>query len=169
MFRKGPHQIRPVALRKHCRSTCQQNGFASERFDSNAQLREKFLCLKNGSRLARREIDRFLRRYDADVHVVAEFDNIENIKQAIEDGAGIAILPEPALRREVQTGALVKIPIRQNPDAAAFVRPISLVHRRKRRLHPAVMEFVNLLLAESVDGVLGSDRSPETHKIGAAV
>lgn len=93
----------------------------------------------------RREIDRFLRRHDVDVDVVAEFDNIENIKQAVADGAGVAILPEPTLRQEVQRHALVTVPFRLPPDSLRFVRPLSIVHRRKRRLNPAVMEFINLL------------------------
>ncbi len=96
----------------------------------------------------RREIDRFLRRHDVDVEVVAEFDNIENIKQAVEDGAGIAILPEPALRLEVQRHALIAIPLKTVGSDAPFVRPLSIIHRRKRRLNPAVVEFIQLLCAD---------------------
>ncbi len=107
----------------------------------------------------RREIDRFLRRHDVDVVVVAEFDNIENIKQAVADGAGIAILPAPTLSQEVQRHALVTVPFRLAADSRPFVRPLSIVHRRKRRLNPAVMEYINLLCtAEGSirDGVHGS-------------
>ena len=93
----------------------------------------------------RREIDRFLRRHDVDVHVVAEFDNIENIKQAIEDGAGVALLPEPTLRREVQRGTLVKVGLWTDPGEPTFVRPLSIIHRRRRRLNPAVTGFIKLL------------------------
>ena len=93
----------------------------------------------------RREIDRFLRRHDADVHVVAEFDNIENIKQAIEDGAGVALLPEPTLRREVERGTLVRVALRTEPGEPPFVRPLSIIHRRRRRLNPAVTGFIKLL------------------------
>ncbi|MCY4026933.1 MAG: LysR family transcriptional regulator [Acidobacteria bacterium] len=93
----------------------------------------------------RREIDRFLRRHDADVHVVAEFDNIENIKQAIEDGAGVALLPEPTLRREVERGTLVKVALGTEPGEPPFVRPLSIIRRRRRRLNPAVTGFIELL------------------------
>ena len=101
----------------------------------------------------RREIDRFLRRREVDVPVVAEFDNIENIKQAVEDGAGIAILPEPTLRREVQRKTLVKVPLRPAEGEAPFVRPLSIIHRRKRRLNPAVTEFIELLRPRSAAAV----------------
>ena len=40
-----------------------------------------------------------------------EFDNIENIKRAVEIPAGVAILPEPTLAREVAAGTLVAVRI----------------------------------------------------------
>ena len=42
-----------------------------------------------------------------------EFDNIETIKRAIEIGAGISLLPEPTVAREIDAGTLVQIPHRQ--------------------------------------------------------
>jgi len=45
----------------------------------------------------RKEIDRQLRQQNVNVEVVLEFDNIETIKQAVEIGAGISILPEPTV------------------------------------------------------------------------
>ena len=95
----------------------------------------------------RRELDRFLRQREVDVRVVAEFDNIENIKQAVEDGDGVAILPEPTVRREAQRKTLVKVPIRPVDGEPPFVRPLSIIHRRKRRLNPAVTELIALLKA----------------------
>ena len=103
----------------------------------------------------RREIDRYLRRHGADVDVVAEFDTIENIKQAVEDGAGIAILPEPTLRRETERRTLVAAPLDRNGDEAALVRPLSIVHRRRRRLNPAVREFIRLLRRDSAEPAAG--------------
>ena len=44
--------------------------------------------------------------------VALEFDNIENIKRAVEIPAGVAILPEPTLAREVEAGTLVGGPDR---------------------------------------------------------
>jgi len=92
----------------------------------------------------RRELDRFLRQHSVDVKVVAEFDNIPTMKQAVEDGAGIAILPEPTFRREVERGVLAMARFRGAP----FLRPLSIIHRRKRDLNKAVQEFVNLLLGK---------------------
>lgn len=107
----------------------------------------------------RREIDRFLRKHEVDVTVVAEFDNIENIKQAVEDGAGIAILPSPTLRQEVQRHSLITIPFCQTANNGPFVRPLSIVHRRKRRLNPAMTEFIKLLQAGDEPIQLDQDKA----------
>ena len=105
---------------------------------------EPFVTFDRGLAV-RREIDRFLRRHEVDVTVAAEFDNIENIKQAVEDGAGIAILPAHTVRQEVRRRALVSVPLRLAADTPPLIRPLSIVHRRKRRLNPAVTEFIKLL------------------------
>jgi len=59
----------------------------------------------------RREVDRFLREYGSAVEVVLEFDNIENIKKAVEISEGVALLPEPTIRREVANHTLVGLPL----------------------------------------------------------
>ncbi len=49
----------------------------------------------------RKHIDRFFRKNHVTTDVVLEFDNIENVKKAIEEMVGVALLPEPMLRQEV--------------------------------------------------------------------
>jgi len=117
----------------------------------------------------RKEIDRFLRRHTADVRVVAEFDSIENIKQAIEDGVGIAILPEPTLRREVNGMTLVAIPLNPGSNSLPLIRPVSILHRRGRRLNPAVTAFINLLVPERGLRPSTPVRAQASRKVGVAV
>ncbi len=93
--------------------------------------------------VVRRRIDRFLRGHKVAVNVVAEFDNIENIKQAVAIGAGVAILPEPTIRREVKARSLVAVPLFD----CRFTRPLAIVHRRGQRLNAASKRFMELLLA----------------------
>ena len=97
----------------------------------------------------RRAVDRFLRRHRVEVTVTAEFDNIENIKQAVDEEAGIAILPEPTLRREVRRRTLVQAPLALPAGEPPLVRPLSIVHRSNRRLSPAVTAFIELLGADA--------------------
>ena len=113
----------------------------------------------------RREVDRFLRRHDVEVDVTAEFDNIETIKQAVDEGAGIAILPEPTLQREVERRTLVQARLILPPGEPPLVRPLSIVHRRKRRLNPAVTEFIRLL--QDGGGDAGSEPNPPAANPGS--
>ncbi len=89
----------------------------------------------------RREVDRFLREQCVAVNVALEFDNIENIKKAVEVSAGVALLPEPTLRREVAAGTLVAVPL----SGVDFVRPLGIIQRRQQRLSSAAQLFIELL------------------------
>src|SRR5262249_24075237 len=59
---------------------------------------EKFVAFDKGL-VIRREVDRFLRDHGAAGEVALELDNIESIKKGIEEGIGLALLPEPMVRR----------------------------------------------------------------------
>jgi DNA-binding transcriptional LysR family regulator len=126
--------------------------------ESSASLKavagESFVAFEQG--LAIREaIDRALARHHAEVNVALEFDNIETIKRAIEIDAGVSVLPEPSVRREIALGSLAKVAIDNNGEA--FVRPLGIVHRRDRRLSELAAQFVGLLQA---DGDFASDIVP---------
>ena len=154
-----------ACLPSHCFAAAATTGVTP-----SALSGESFIAFDRGLPV-RREIDRYLRRNDVEVKVAAAFDSIENIKQAIEDGAGVAILPEPTLQREVDRQTLVKVPLRRVGNDTPPVRPMSIIRRRKRRLNPAVTAFITVLLAERA--VRPEDRAggstPAEPKIGAAI
>jgi DNA-binding transcriptional LysR family regulator len=89
----------------------------------------------------RRKVDRFLRAQQVTVNVVVEFDNIENIKKAVESEAGVALLPEPTVRREVQAGTLVALPLL----GCSLVRPLGVIQRRRHKPSPTAQRFLDLL------------------------
>jgi DNA-binding transcriptional LysR family regulator len=93
----------------------------------------------------RRVTDRMLRTHHVTVNVVHQFDNVENVKRAVEVGAGIAILPEPTLEREIAGGTLKAVPIAD----VEFFRPLGIIHKRNKNLSTAAEKFVEMLLAES--------------------
>lgn len=95
----------------------------------------------------RREIDRWLKKARVSVNPVHEFDNIENIKRAIEVGSGIALLPAPTVRQEVSAGTLAAIPLH---DVDLF-RPVGIVHRRHKQLTNADVKVIELLKAVPSD------------------
>lgn len=88
----------------------------------------------------RRDIDHFLREAKVEVNVVMHFDNIQMIKEAVAVGSGISILPAPTLQAEVEHGRLAAIPME-----AALVRPVGVIHRRRKRFHRAAQVFLELL------------------------
>ena len=89
----------------------------------------------------RRAIDRALKQHGVRVNVVMEFDNVETIKQAIGIAAGISILPRPTVLKEVEIRTLAAVPL----AIPGLVRPIAIIHRRGKRLTPAVARFIELL------------------------
>jgi DNA-binding transcriptional LysR family regulator len=89
----------------------------------------------------RKEIDRQLRHHGVTVQVVLELDNIETIKQAVEIGAGISILPEPTVCKEVQIGTLAAARLR----GCSLQRPIGIIHRDRAVFSPTTARFVELL------------------------
>jgi len=89
----------------------------------------------------RREIDRFLKDNNVSVEVVMEFDNIENIKRAVETGAGVALLPFPTVSRELEAGTLAAVRL----GNCRFVRPLAIIHRRHPRPGAAAQRFMELL------------------------
>jgi DNA-binding transcriptional LysR family regulator len=89
----------------------------------------------------RKEIDRYLRQRSVATRIVMEFDNIETIKQAVEIGAGISILPEPTVRDACRSGTLVAIRL----IAPELRRPIGIIHRQRKVFTPTAVKFVELL------------------------
>ncbi|HKI33644.1 MAG TPA: LysR family transcriptional regulator [Gemmataceae bacterium] len=89
----------------------------------------------------RRQIDKFLREHGTTVEVACELDNVESIKKAVEELSGVALLPEPTLRREVRSGALVALPL----SGTRLVRPLGIILRRQHKLGATALRFMDLL------------------------
>jgi DNA-binding transcriptional LysR family regulator len=95
----------------------------------------------------RHEIDRVLAARGVEPNVVMEFDNIETIKRAIEIDAGVALLPEPTVLREVAAGTLASVRISDEE----LVRPLGIIHARGKPLAPTVRRFIELLRGHAHD------------------
>jgi len=89
----------------------------------------------------RRAIDRFLRLRGVHVEPTLTFDNIENMKRAVEVGAGVALLPEATLERETSLGGLAAVPLKDH----RLNRPLAIIHRGEATLGLAGSRFLNLL------------------------
>jgi DNA-binding transcriptional LysR family regulator len=118
---------------------------------------EAMVAFQTGLRI-REEIDRALAAQRIGVRVALEFDNIETIKRAIEIGAGISLLPEPTVGREIESGSLVQIPVEGQP----LIRPLGIIHRRDRNLSDTARQFIQLLQSHVTPAVeIDSPAPPE--------
>ena len=106
-----------------------------------AQLHDQNYVAFDKGLVIRREVDRFLRDQDVTVAPTLEFDNIENIKKAVQVSAGVALLPEPTLRPELDAGTLVAVPL----AGIHFVRPLGIIQRRHSKLSSAALRFIDIL------------------------
>jgi DNA-binding transcriptional LysR family regulator len=91
----------------------------------------------------RKATDKILKTAGVEVKKVAEFDNIETIKRAVEVGFGIAILPLPAVVDEQKAGQLNVVKLAEKE----WVRPVGVIYRTDRTLSLAAKKFVQLLEA----------------------
>jgi DNA-binding transcriptional LysR family regulator len=105
---------------------------------------ESIVAFQTGLKI-RDEIDRVLALQKVAVKVALEFDNIETIKRAIEIGAGVSLLPEPTITRELESGTLVQIPLEGEPLA----RPLGIIHRRDRKLSETARQFIERLKTQA--------------------
>lgn len=100
---------------------------------------EKFVGFDRGLEI-RRQVDRCLRGRGVSVNGVLEFDNIEYIKDAVEEGAGVALLPRPTLLREIEAGTLAAVPL----SDVRFIRPLGIIHRRNPKPGAPAQKLIEL-------------------------
>lgn len=108
----------------------------------------------------RKNMERWFRQAKVNLNVVHEFDNIENIKRAVEIGTGVALLPEPTVRRECETGSLHAVKLK---NTNSWRRPLGIVHRRHKTLSTAVKKFVELLQEHPEEVEKRTNGSPASH------
>jgi DNA-binding transcriptional LysR family regulator len=95
----------------------------------------------------RHELDRAIAAQGAEPTVVMEFDNIETIKRAVEIDAGVALLPEPTVGRELAAGTLCMVRLAGDD----LVRPLGIIRARGKALAPTVERFIDLLRGHAHD------------------
>lgn len=89
----------------------------------------------------RRHLDKVLRRAGVRVHYVAELDNIETVKAAVEAEGAVSIIPETSVRQEIRQGSLTSREI----EADRMWRPMGVITRRPIPSKASLLEFLSLL------------------------
>ena len=95
----------------------------------------------------RQALDRFFREHAISINLAMQFDNIQMIKEAVALGSGISILPARTMQAEIRAGRLVSIPL----DAPDLVRPVGIVHRKRKKFNRAAQAFLELLQEKPAD------------------
>lgn len=95
----------------------------------------------------RRLIDEKLKRTGTRPRIVMTFDNIEMIKNLVEIGSGVALVPAETALREVKDGSLVSVPLSEKD---AFTRPVGLLTRHSKVKRMAVRALVEALTSENI-------------------
>jgi LysR family transcriptional regulator, transcriptional activator of the cysJI operon len=94
----------------------------------------------------RRELDRFFKAEGIEVNLAMHFDNIQTIKEAVALGSGISILPARTMQAEIAQGRLVAVTL----HAPKLVRPLGIVHRKRKKFNRAAQAFLELLARQPI-------------------
>lgn len=90
----------------------------------------------------RRLIDVQLKAAGVQVRNVMAFENIETIKNLVEIGSGVALVPEETARTEAREGTLVVVPLIPKD---AFDRPSGLLVKKSGSRRAAVIAFLGAM------------------------
>lgn len=90
----------------------------------------------------RQEIQRQLRSQNISMKIAVELDNIDSMKQAVMINSGIAIIPEMAVQREVESGLLAIL----DCPSIHLSRSLGIIQRRQVALSRAARAFREILL-----------------------
>jgi LysR family transcriptional regulator, transcriptional activator of the cysJI operon len=89
----------------------------------------------------RKAIDQLFKAHNALPRYVAEYDNIETIKRAVEIGQGLAMVPLATVAHETRLGTLKVVQLAD----VNLMRPLGIIYKRGRHLSPAARKFIDIL------------------------
>ena len=118
--------------------------FAKQKEVKASQLNEQDFVLFERDIPTRKATDRIFKNNGITVKKVAEFDNIETIKRAVEVGFGLAIVPRPSVLDEQRSGQLAVVTLAE-PE---WTRSVGVIYRSDRTLSLAAKKFVQLLASK---------------------
>lgn len=87
-------------------------------------------------------IDDRLRHAGVKVRIIMAYDNIETLKNLVEIGSGIALVPEDTVRQEARAGQLASVPL---VPEDSFKRPAGMILRSSKVRRAAVRAFVEAM------------------------
>ncbi|MEO5926022.1 MAG: LysR family transcriptional regulator [Bryobacteraceae bacterium] len=95
----------------------------------------------------RHHVERFFKEKGIEVNQTLHFDNIEMVKEAVAQKAGVSILPHRVMRDDLRQKRLTAIRL----AGVALYRPLGIIHRKKKQFHPAQQAFLDMLCEAPVE------------------
>jgi DNA-binding transcriptional LysR family regulator len=144
-FKPDPAQFRTIAVYGDSLAFIVSPGHplaGAERVSINDLGAEVFIAHNVASPLRRKVIEAF-QRYRTPLNMGIELPTIEAIKRYVAMGNGVALVPHLTVARELETGALVRIPV----DELEVKRVLRLVYRRQAALSYAARAFLRTVRA----------------------
>ena len=88
-----------------------------------------------------KDIDHFLSESGVEVRRLFHFDNLQMVKEAVAQRAGISILPVRVMHAELSQRRLAAIPL----EGASLYRPLGIIHRKRKRFSQVAQGFLEML------------------------
>ncbi|MBS1872353.1 MAG: LysR family transcriptional regulator [Acidobacteria bacterium] len=86
-------------------------------------------------------VRRYLEEHGVTVRMVMHFDNLQMIKEAVTQRAGVSIMPARVVQAELAQGRLAAVPL----SGGSLFRPVGIIHRKKKRFSGAALAFLEML------------------------
>jgi DNA-binding transcriptional LysR family regulator len=109
---------------------------AADRLDLR-RIEEEILVVREQGSGTRAAMERFFAEYGINHQPGCELNTNEAIKQAVQAGLGIGVVPAQTIELELRTGQLVVLPFKGFP----IVRRWFVIHRGDKRLSSAAQAF----------------------------
>lgn len=105
------------------------------------QLGSQHFVAHNISSPQRQKVIQTFRRYKTPLQMSVELPSLEAIKRFVEMGNGVALVPGLTVQKELASGALVRIRIKE----LQIERKLRLVYRKQGTLSHAAVSFLNVV------------------------
>ncbi|MEO5336122.1 MAG: LysR substrate-binding domain-containing protein [Magnetospirillum sp. WYHS-4] len=117
---------------------------------SHKRLEDEVFLVREPGSGTRSAMERFFRDHRLKLRTGMEMKSLEAIKQSVQAGLGLGLLPRDAIEMELAQGRLVALEVVGFP----ILRHWYVVHRKGKSLPPAANAFRGFLLTEAA-GLLG--------------
>ncbi len=127
-----------------------QHRLARSRAVSIRQLGGEHFVAHNVASPQRAKVLEAFQRYKTPLRIDVELPSLEAVRRFVEQGNGVALVPALTVQRELQGGALVRVPVKE----LQMERKLRLVHRREATLSHAALSFMELMkrFSETAEG-----------------